>query len=119
MKTLIVCLLVLSLQLRAAEPEKPRHRLLMASLAVFAIGNALDTASSFGPGRETNPILAQNGRFTAASAGIKWGIAGGVLAVEMLVVRKHPAAAQPFVYSNFAMGATFGAIAVRNFRLDR
>lgn len=94
--------------------EGKAHKFYKASVAAFVAGNALDTASSFGPGRETNPLLARGGQFTAGSAGIKLGIASGILVGEYFLMRKHPELEKPLGVANFGIGAALTGVAIHN-----
>jgi len=87
------------------------------SLAPLVASEALDSASSYGL-RELNPVLAQpDGRFGMKAVSIKFGVIGGLIGVEYLLVRKYPRSAKFFTVINWtAAGATTG-LAIHNYTL--
>ncbi len=87
------------------------------SLAPVIASQALDAYSSYGL-RELNPVLAgPDHRFGYESALLKLGIAGTLMGVEYLVVRKHPGAAKLLWKLNLASAAVSGATAAHNFSI--
>ena len=85
------------------------------SLAPLVAAHSLDVASSWGY-IETNPLLAgPNGRFGMRSASVKFGIVGAAIAVEYLVLRRHPKMAKLFTRGNYFNAAITGGIAARNY----
>jgi hypothetical protein len=98
------------------EYRKPLN-LWKASAATLLAGNAMDVASSWGK-RELNPVLAgSQGTFGKNGALLKLGVAGGVVAVEYLVLRHRPSRslAKALAWINFGDAAVTGAVAGRNF----
>ena len=99
-----------------ADYHKPLN-LWKASAAAVLAGNAMDTASSWGK-RELNPVLSgSQGTFGKGGAMLKLGVAGGVVAVEYLVLRHRPSRslAKALAWINFGDAAVTGAVAGRNF----
>lgn len=88
---------------------------LKASIAALLCGNAADTASSWGQ-VERNPLLGQT--FNGRGAAIKWGLIGASVGLQLWYVKKHPKAERVFVIENFALAGAFGAVAVRNARME-
>ncbi len=87
------------------------------SLVPMIAGFAADAASSRGL-RETNPVLAgPDGRFGAKASLIKVGIAGALIGVEYLIIRKHPNAAKLFWKLNLGSAAVSGFTAAHNYSL--
>jgi len=88
-----------------------------ASAASLLAANAMDEASSWGK-HELNPVLAgRQGTFGKQGALLKLGVAGGVVAVEYLVLRHRPShsLAKALAWINFGDAAVTGAVAGRNF----
>lgn len=87
------------------------------SIAPLVASQSLDATSSYGM-RELNPLLAgPDGTFGMRASAIKFGVMGGLLGVEYLVVRKFPRSAKFFTIVNWtAAGATTG-LAIHNYRL--
>jgi hypothetical protein len=85
------------------------------SLAPLLASQGLDAASSYGK-RELNPLLATpQGQFGISSVVVKAGVTAGMIGVEYLIVKAHPAAARFFTKINWvAAGATSG-VAAHNF----
>jgi hypothetical protein len=110
--TIALVWLVLALPIRA---ESRGHKLFRWSIAAVTVGNGLDAASSYGQS-EANPVLAQRGQFQTGSVVLKFGIVGGVIAAEGLLLRKHPDAAKPAALINFGMAGAFTGAAVRNWK---
>jgi hypothetical protein len=87
------------------------------SLAPMIAGFAVDAASSRGL-RETNPLLAgPDGRFGAKASIIKVGIAGALIGVEYLILRKHPGAAKLLWKLNLGSAAVSGFTTAHNYSL--
>lgn len=85
--------------------------------AALVAGTAADAASSYGR-FEANPLLrGRDGRFGSRGIAIKIGAAGGTLLIERLIIRKNRRAARAFGFVNLAGAGTFGAVAVRNWRV--
>ena len=93
----------------------PWRRVWHVAEAALIAGTSADAASSYGL-RELNPGLG-TGRFGASQAAIKLGVAGALLAVEHVAVRKSPRAAKPFAILDLVGAGVFGAAAVHNERL--
>ena len=93
-----------------------RHRWLI-SLAPLVASQSLDAASSWGL-RELNPILAgPDGRFGLKATAIKFGVIGGSMGAEYLIVRRFPASAKFFTVVNYATTGVTSGLAVHNYRL--
>lgn len=87
------------------------------SLAPLLASQALDAYSSGGL-HELNPMLAgSGGQFGEKAMLLKAGIAGALIGVEYLVVRKHPAAAKLLWKINLASAAVTGGVAAHNLSL--
>jgi hypothetical protein len=87
------------------------------SLAPLVASEALDAASSYGL-RELNPVLAQpDGRFGMKAAGIKFGVIGGLVGVEYLLVRKYPRSAKFFTVINWTTAGATTGLAIHNYTL--
>lgn len=87
------------------------------SLAPLVASQALDAASSYGL-RELNPMLAQpDGRFGMKAAGVKFGVVGGLIGVEYLLVRKYPRSAKFFTVINWTTAGATTGLAIHNYSL--
>jgi hypothetical protein len=87
------------------------------SLAPLLASQALDAYSSRGL-HELNPVLAgSGGEFGEKAMLLKAGIAGALIGVEYLVVRKHPGAAKLLWKINVASAAVTGGVAAHNLSL--
>jgi hypothetical protein len=87
------------------------------SLAPLVASEALDAASSYGL-RELNPVLAQpDGRFGMKAAGVKFGVIGGLIGVEYLLVRKYPRSAKFFTVINWTTAGATTGLAIHNYTL--
>ena len=87
------------------------------SLAPLIASQVLDVASSYGL-RELNPLLTSpNGGFDQKATTIKLGATGGLVALEYLIVRKHPRAARVISKLNWTTGIVTTGFAVHNFAI--
>lgn len=87
------------------------------SLAPLLASEALDAASSYGL-RELNPMLAQSdGRFGMKAAGVKFGVVGGLIGVEYLLVKKYPRSAKFFTVINWTTAGATTGLAIHNYSL--
>jgi hypothetical protein len=78
---------------------------------------ALDASSSWGL-RELNPVLAgSDGRFGMKATGIKFGVVGGLIGVEYLLVKKFPRSAKFFSIVNYSTAGITTGLAVHNYEL--
>ncbi len=81
-----------SREAREAPPQAAAYRGWQRSLIPLVAAQTLDIASSYGR-PELNPLLASSsGRFGVQAVGIKAGTTAGMVVLEYLLVRKHPAA---------------------------
>jgi hypothetical protein len=87
------------------------------SLAPLFVSQSLDSASSYGM-RELNPLLASpNGGFGMKAASIKFGVVGGLVGVEYLLVKKYPRSAKFFTIVNWTTAGATTGLAIHNYRL--
>lgn len=87
------------------------------SLAPLLVSESLDAASSYGM-RELNPMLAApDGRFGMKAAVLKFGVAGGLMGVEYLLVRKYPRSAKFFTVINWTTAGATTGLAIHNYSL--
>jgi hypothetical protein len=87
------------------------------SLAPLLASQALDVTSSYGK-HELNPVLAgPRGQFGISSVSVKIGVTAGVIGMEYLIVRVHPASARIFTKANWAAAAVTTGVAVHNFTI--
>ena len=89
-----------------------------ASIAALLGGTAMDAASSWGKA-ETNPILrSANGTFGMQGLLIKGGLAGAVIAPEILM-RNNPEAKKKFAIVNFIAAGVFSAVVFHNLTIPK
>ena len=96
---------------------KPGKTLWIASLAALGACTALDASSSFGR-RESNPVLASQGRvFGWQNAGVKLGIEIPVVAFQLWQHKRHGdrAAYRTNAIVNFAAAGAFAAATAHNY----
>jgi hypothetical protein len=97
--------------------DRSPWRGLAVSLAAQAAGTGFDAWTSWDR-PERNTLLADGGRFTAASAIRKAGLLAGVAVVEVLVVKKwgnrHPWIAHACRIGNFTTAGVLFSAGVRN-----
>ena len=99
------------------EENRAAYRGWQRSMIPVVVSQVLDVSSSYGM-RELNPFLADSsGRFGARAAGIKIGASTGLLAMEYLIVRRHPGAARVFSKLNWAGAIVTSSFAVHNYSI--
>jgi hypothetical protein len=98
-------------------PKAPIATSWKISLAPLVASQALDITSSYGM-RELNPLLAgPQGQFGAQSAVLKLGVTAGLIGVEYLIIKAHPASARVFTKLNWGAAALTTGFAVHNFSI--
>jgi hypothetical protein len=98
-------------------PKTPSVASWKWSLAPLVASQALDIKSSYGM-RELNPLLAgSQGQFGAQSTLLKVGATAGLIGIEYLIVKVHPASARIFTKVNWAAAALTAGFAVHNFSI--
>ena len=106
----------------STQPNPPSSRwkkVWAVSLAALAAGNALDASTSYGK-FEANPMLARNGRFGAASIGLKIGLQAPFVGYQVWQVRRDKgASARRWAIANFALAGAFSAVAIHNAGVPR
>ena len=107
-----------SIRDRGVTPEKdPWNKRWKISLAPLVASQSLDAASSYGM-RELNPVLAgPDGAFGGKATALKFGVAGGLLGVEYILVRKFPRSARFFTIVNWTTAGATTGLAIHNYRL--
>ncbi len=89
----------------------------LVSLAPLVASESFDAASSWGL-RELNPVLAgPDGRFGMKATSIKFGVIGGLIGAEYLLVKKFPAWAKFFTVVNYTTAGITTGLAVHNYEL--
>ena len=104
----------------AAESQAKPHisKMWIASSLILLAATSLDASSSWGK-YEANPFLRSNdGRFGAKGFSIKFGIAGAMLAPQLLL-RKNRTAVKIFTVTNFAQAGMYTGIAIHNFGIPQ
>jgi len=96
--------------------QKRTRVIWVASIVAMTAGTAADAASSWHK-HESNGLLASSdGTFGAKGAGIKAGLAGGML-LPQIIFRKHHDWRSAFAIGNFAEAGIFTGTAVHNFQV--
>lgn len=98
-----------------ALPTFAQDRAWKLSVTSVAVSATLDAQSSWG-GYEMNPIVGR-GQFGARQAATSLSITAGVIALEYLVLRKHPQHKRLLTWTNFAIAGVRTGTAIRNYRL--
>lgn len=89
-----------------------------ASIAALLGGTTMDAASSWGKS-ETNPLLrSANGTFGMRGLMIKGGLAGAVIAPEILM-RNNEEAKKKFAIVNFIAAGVFSAVVFHNLTIPK
>jgi hypothetical protein len=92
----------------------------LVSVGSLTAANIMDAQSSWNK-HELNGNLADNaGRFGVRGALIKAGVQGAVVAVEYLLLRRHPSKRlyRTTALFNFGAAAAEGAVAARNYTVS-
>jgi hypothetical protein len=98
-------------------PKVPLSARWKWSLAPLVASQGLDIYSSYGM-RELNPLLAdRQGQFGVQSAVLKVSVTAGLIGVEYLIVKAHPASARMFTKLNWGAAALTTGFAVHNFAI--
>jgi hypothetical protein len=93
------------------------HKRWAISIAPLLASQALDAASSYGM-RELNPVLAgPDGTFGVKATAVKFGIVGGLIGVECVVVKQFPKSAKFFTVLNWTTAGVTTGLAIHNYRL--
>jgi len=94
------------------------NKIWVASVAAVLGGTTMDAASSWGKA-ETNPILrSANGTFGMRGLMIKGGMAGAMLAPEILM-RDNEEAKKKFAIVNFIAAGVFSAVVFHNLTIPK
>ena len=119
-RTLVVCLALGATAfaetrnlLEHPSPGARPSKLWRLSVAALAAGSTADAWSSYGH-VEANPLLGGGSRFSGRAIGLKAAVAGGVIAGQWLLMRKHPESARAAAITNFGMAAVFSGVAMHN-----
>mgnify|MGYP001590095481 CR=1 FL=1 len=116
MRKLALLLLLICASVWAQEPPRRTKKRWLLSVAALIAAGAADTHSSYG-GYEANPLLrSADGRLRARGVAIKFGLLGGAIATEYLIIRKHPETGDTAFVANLAATSALTAVAVRNYR---
>lgn len=109
---------VLVLLLVTLVPTQARHWYQSAHFwsTVAVIGASVFDAQTSVGRVELNPILADRGRFTSRSYGIKLGLTGGWIIGQELYRVRHPESRKSFTVTNFILAGTWTSVGVRNQR---
>ena len=87
------------------------------SAAALVAGSAMDVSSSFGYQEANGMLRSSGGQLQGRGTAIKFGVLGGALIGQQYLLRKNPEMAKPLAFTNFAIGAAYSGVAVRNWRV--
>ena len=87
------------------------------SAAALVAGSTMDVASSYGFQEANGMLRSGNGQLAGRGTAIKFGVLGGALAAQWYLVKKNPELEKPLAITNFAVGAAYTGVAVRNWRV--
>jgi hypothetical protein len=87
------------------------------SAAALMAGNAMDVASSYGYQEANGFLRSGNGQLNQRGTAIKFGVMAGALVGQHYLLKKNPEMTKPLAITNFAVGAAYTGIAVRNWRV--
>lgn len=87
------------------------------SAAALMAGNAMDVASSYGYQEANGFLRSGNGQLSQRGTAIKFGVMAGALLGQHYLMKNNPEMAKPLAITNFAVGAAYTGIAVRNWRV--
>lgn len=111
--------------LRAQDSNQPRtppvRKLWLVSLATLAAANGADIHSSWGKPERNAALAGPNGAFGARGVLLKSGLQGGLMATEILLLRRRPGKAlcRFLTVVNFGAAAVVSGTAVHNYRMLR
>jgi hypothetical protein len=107
--------------LRMVEPPRttpPGRTLYRWSVALLAVSDAADVASSWRR-PEANPVVAGFGStFGGGSAAIKLGLVGSSFLLEHLMLRHHPDLYRRVAWTNFVIAGAQGAVVRHNINVQ-
>lgn len=87
------------------------------SAAALIAGSSMDAASSWGYAESNTMLRSGNGRLAGRGTAIKFGVMGAALLGQHYLVKKNPELEKPLAITNFAVGAAYSGVAVRNWRV--
>jgi hypothetical protein len=119
---LVLCACTLQAQDSAFLNHTPAaKRLWHVSLASLAAANVMDVQSSWGKHELNSPLASANGTFGARGALMKSGFQGGLMGLEMLVLRRHPnrTLCRFLAVVNFGAAAVVAGTTVHNYGVPR
>lgn len=87
------------------------------SAAALVAGSSMDAASSWGYAESNGFLRSGNGQMHARGTAIKFGVLGGALLGQYYLVKKNPELEKPLAITNFAVGAAYSAVSLRNWRV--
>ena len=87
------------------------------SAAALMAGNAMDVASSYGYQEANGVLRSGNGQLNQRGTAIKFGVMAGALLGQHFLLKQNPEMEKPLAITNFAVGAAFSGIAVRNWKV--
>jgi len=119
---LVLCAFTLQAQDSAFLNRTPAAKKLWhVSLASLAVANVMDVQSSWGKHELNGPLASANGTFGARGALMKSGFQGGLMSLEMLLMRRHPnkTLCRFLTVVNFGAAAAVSGTAIHNYRVPR
>ena len=77
----------------------------------------MDLGSSWGHPEANGLLRSSSGQLQTRGMGIKFGVIGAALVGQHYLVKKHPEMEKSFAITNFAVGAAYTGVSVRNWRV--
>ncbi len=87
------------------------------SAAALVAGSTMDVASSYGYAEANGMLRSGSGQLQGRGTAIKFGVLGAALIGQHYLLRKNPELQKPLAITNFAIGAAYSGVAVRNWRV--
>lgn len=87
------------------------------SAAALVAGSTMDVASSYGYAEANGMLRSGSGQLQARGTAIKFGVLGAALVGQHYLRQRHPEMEKPLAITNFAVGAAYSGVAVRNWRV--
>lgn len=87
------------------------------SAAALVAGSTMDVASSYGYQEANGLLRSGSGQLQGRGTAIKFGVLGAALIGQHYLLKKNPELQKPLAITNFAIGAAYSGVAVRNWRV--
>ena len=99
--------------------KEPSLWAVRTSLAVHAVGSAMDGWSSWRMPEGNGILRSGDGRFGAQGLAMKASLFGGTAVLTELLARRTPRSRRALTIVNYAVGGIYGSLATRNVVMQR